>query len=376
MKKIITIIIKEFKQIFRDKGMLPLIFIMPVIQLVILSNAATYEVKNIKFYAVDYDKSGVSRDLITQFTRSSYFELAGHSTDLNEAENQLHLNNIDLIIVIRNDFEKNLTVSGIDNVQFIINAIDGSTAGIINSYAYSILSDFNDKYNDRLVPSSKNRKYETRNSAKINYTNWYNETLNYKTYMVPGILVILVTIIAMFLSAMSLAKEKEIGTIEQLNVSPILKHEMIIGKLIPVMTIGFIELSIGLIISKIAFGIPFRGSITDLYILTFIYLISILSLGILISIIAETQQQAMFLSWFFMVVFILLSGIFTSIESMPVWAQQITKFIPLSYYISSVRNILLKGSSIYELRYNYYVLLIFAVIFSLAAILKFKKVSN
>nr|HPN31399.1 ABC transporter permease [bacterium] len=342
MKKIYAVIIKEFKQIFRDKGMLPLIFVMPLIQLIILTNAATFEVKNISFYAVDYDNSPISREIISKYNGSPYFDFYGSSTNINYAENLMRLNKIKFILVIPDRFEKNLTIENKERIQFIINAIDGSTAGVINAYAFSILTDFKTNMDNNF--NVKSNLYGINGQSAVNHYNWYNETQDYKFYMTPGILVILVTIIGMFLSAMSLAKEKEIGTIEQLNVSPVLKYELIIGKLIPVLIISLFELTFGIIVAKLFFGTPFRGGVINLYSLTVIYLIGVLSFGILISTIAETQQQAMFLSWFFMVVFILLSGIFTAVENMPLWAQTLTKFIPLSYYISSVRNILLKGA--------------------------------
>ena len=173
----------------------------------------------------------------------------------------------------------------------------------------------------------------------------YNKTLNYKTYMVPGILVLLITMITLFLSGMNIVREKEVGTLEQINVTPIKKYQFIIGKLFPFWVIGMGILTIGLIIAKLIFNVPFLGSIAVVYLYTSIYILVILGMGLFISNFTDTQQQAMFIAWFFVVIFILMSGLFTPIESMPQWAQRLTDFNPIKYFIEVMRMVMLKGSS-------------------------------
>jgi len=192
--------------------------------------------------------------------------------------------------------------------------------------------------------------------------------------MVPGILVILVSVIGMFLSAMSIAKEKELGTIEQLNVTPILKHQLIIGKLIPVLIIGLLEFSGGLLIAKFVFAIKIAGSVLLIYAYTTVFLIVMLAFGMLISTLVETQQQAMFLCWFFIVIFILLSGLFTPIESMPRWAQILTDFIPMKYFIQTLRAIILKGAGFKELQTQFAALAGYAIAILSFAYFQYHKV--
>jgi ABC-2 type transport system permease protein len=191
--------------------------------------------------------------------------------------------------------------------------------------------------------------------------------------MVPGILVLLVTMITLFLSGMNIVREKEIGTLEQINVTPIKKHQFIIGKLFPFWIIGFGLLTIGLIIAKLLFNVPIVGSIFLLYSFTSIYLLVILGIGFFISNFTETQQQAMFISWFFTVIFILMSGLFTPIESMPVWAQYITEFNPIKYFVEVMRMVMLKGSNFTDILPQFLKTLAFAIIMNGLAVISYKK---
>jgi len=374
MNVIICIIIKEFKQIFRDKGMLPLIFVMPFIQLVILANAVTFEIKNIKCFIIDNDKSGFSRELTAKFQGNKYFKISGYSSAEIIASNELYSNNSDMVLTIPAYFEKSLTRAEPVKLRLSINAIDGSRAQVIAAYANYIITDFY----GWLIKTGKIYDYKfdkfAENNASIIYTNRYNERMDYKPIMVPGILVILVSVIGMFLSAMSIAKEKELGTIEQLNVTPILKHQLIIGKLIPVLIIGLLEFSGGLLIAKFVFAIKIAGSVLLIYAYTTVFLIVMLAFGMLISTLVETQQQAMFLCWFFIVIFILLSGLFTPIESMPRWAQILTDFIPMKYFIQTLRAIILKGAGFKELQTQFAALAGYAIAILSFAYFQYHKV--
>ena len=202
---------------------------------------------------------------------------------------------------------------------------------------------------------------------------WYNPTLEYKNLMVPGILAVLVTMVGMFLSSMNIVREKEIGTIEQLNATPITKSEFIIGKLFPFWLISLVELAIGLIVGKVIFNIPMIGSLPLLFAFTSIYLLVMLGFGLLISTITHTQQQAMFISWFFLVVFILMGGLFTAIENMPPWAQKITWFNPVAYFIEVLRLVLLKGSSFQDIIRYFGIVGAMALVVNSIAMFNYKK---
>ncbi len=204
---------------------------------------------------------------------------------------------------------------------------------------------------------------------------WYNETLNYKTFMVPGILVMLVTMITLFLSGMNIVREKEIGTLEQINVTPIKKHHFIIGKLFPFLVLGLVLLTVGLIIAKLLFNIPIVGSIGLLYLYTVVYILVVLGIGLFISNFTDTQQQAMFIAWFFMVIFILMSGLFTPIESMPKWAQVLTEFNPIKYFVQVMRMVMLKGAGFTDIYPQLIKTFAYAVLMNGLAVFSYKKVS-
>ena len=197
--------------------------------------------------------------------------------------------------------------------------------------------------------------------------------MNYKYYMVPGILVILVTMVGSFLASLNIVKEKEIGTIEQINVSPVKKYQFILGKLIPFWCLGLIILSIGLTIARLAYGIIPAGSFFTIYVFAAVYLLSILGIGLLISTYSATQQQAMLISFFLMMIFILLGGLYTSIDSMPEWAKAITRINPVSYFIDVMRMVVLKGSGLADIKRHILIVVGFAVVFNGWAILNYRK---
>lgn len=371
MRIIYIILKKEFLQIFRNKSMIPLIFFMPVLQLLVLSNAATYEIKNIKFNIVDYDQSHFSRELISKFTASNYFVLNDVSFSVENSEESFKKNQAKLIIHIPKDFEKNFRSQGLSGVQLVINAEDGSAAGIINNYALNITRDFNI---DMAVESSV--MPEPAPMINIDYSNWYNSELDYITYMVPGILVVLVTMIGTFLSGMNVVKEKEIGTIEQLNVSPIKKYQFITGKLMPFWFIGIGELAFGLLIGIIVFKIPMLGSPLIIFMLASVYMFVVLGMGLLISTLTNTQQQAMFIAWFFLVLFILMGGIFTPVESMPAWAQAIAYFNPVAQFNRAMRMIMLKGSGFKDVLPTLYFFIVYASVMMSLAVWRYRKTES
>lgn len=372
MRTVLFIIQKEFLQIFRNKGMLPIIFVVPIVQLLILVNAATFEMKNIKVSVVDLDLSSSSRKLVSKFEGSPFYEIVQTTFSYDQAMDYMQKNKVDVIIRIPNGFERALVKENHAKVQFAINAINQAVAGLSSAYCSSILIDFNrELLQDWLSPS----QLSGIKNIQTDYSYWYNPKLNYKTYMVPGILVLLVTIIGLLLSGMNIVREKEIGTIEQINVTPIRKIQFIAGKLAPFWVIALFELAFGLTIGKLVFDIPTVGSLWLIFLSGGVYLFVILSVGLLISTITHTQQQAMLVSFFFMVVFILMSGLFTSIESMPDWAQKIDRLNPLMYFIRIMRMVLLKGSAYSDISRDLYSLGIFAVIMSSLAVRRYRKVA-
>ncbi len=370
MRIIKFIIQKEFLQIFRNKGMLPIIFGMPVLQLLILANAATFDIRNVRFHLIDRDQSSSSRLLVEKFVSSDYFILVDRSFSDEQGEEDLKNNNATLVLQIPKNFEKDLVTAGFSKVQFVINAENGNSAALAQSYAANIVTAYAQELQSREISQDGIK------SITVNYSYWYNPDLNYKTYMIPGILVALVSMIGLFLSGMNIVREKEFGTIEQLNVTPIRKHEFIIGKLLPFWIIGLFELALGLVVAKLVFDIPMVGSLWLVFGTAAIYLFLVLGIGLFISTITETQQQAMFIAWFFMVIFMLMGGLFTPIESMPPWAQDTTFFNPIAHFIRIMRGILLKGAGPMDIRFQVVSLTVFAIIMLTLAVLRYRKVND
>lgn len=354
---------------------MPIILVMPMVQLLLLSFAVDYEIKNIKLIFVDQDHSHFSALLQSQFTGSDYFIISGQTGQTQEAKNAIERGTCDLVVIVPPGFEQNLFRGGRADVQLIMNAIDGTKAGLSSSYATGIIRNYTKTLIENYRMRSNMGIAPQYKQIEANYSFWYNPELNYKVYMVPGILVLLVTMIGAFLSSMNIVREKELGTIEQINVTPIKKHHFIIGKTLPFWFIGMFEFAFGLLLARLVFDIPMVGSLYVLFSFAGVFLMVVLGLGLLISTITETQQQAMFISWFFLVIFILLGGLFTAIENMPAWAQYITKLNPVSYFIEVNRMILLKGAGFMDIAVHFAVISGFALAINALAIFRYKKVS-
>lgn len=352
--------------------MWPIIFLMPLIQLLILSNAASFEVKNIKFSYIDNDHSSASRELISKFQASHYFNIAESFQSKKEANIQMQKGNVDVIMEIPNHFERNLITDNKTTLSVSINAIDGVAAGVENVYITQIINSFNQKIKSKLYHYNDNSFVQPQNITIIP-SFWYNNNLNYKTLMVPGILVLLITLLTLFLSSMNIVREKEIGTLEQINVTPIRKYQFIVGKLFPFWFLGLVVLTLGLTIAKLIFDVPILGSIGLIYLFTSVYLLVILGIGLFISNYTETQQQAMFIAWFFLVIFILMSGLFTPIESMPNWAQQITLFNPIRYFVEIIRMVMLKGATFSDITKPFLIISLYAFSINGLAVWSYKK---
>lgn len=367
MRTILIILRKEFLQVKRNRIILPMLFVMPILQLIILGHAANFEVKNLNLFLVDKDQSRLSHDLVSRFTASDYFRIVDSSFDSKEGEDELAKGKVDLIIEIPQNFERDFLSNDKSQLQLKIDAVNGMKAGIAGAYSNNIIQNFNTEN------LTKNTGKLMQLPVDLRYSYWFNPEMEYSTFMVPGILVLLITAIGAFVSAMLLVREKEIGTIEQLNVTPIKKYELILGKLFTFFIIAFLELTLGLIIAKFIFNLQFLGSIWLVYAFTAVYLPVVLGIGLFISTVSNTQQQAMFIAWFFLMIFILMSGLFTPIESMPSWAQKITMFNPVRYFIEFMRMVLLKGSTFSDVKLHFAILLAYGFGINALAIWNYRK---
>lgn len=361
---------KEFRQIFRDKAIVAMIFFLPMAQLMLMPLAADYEVRNINLAVVDHDKSPYSQKLISKIVASGYFRLAGYNASFKEAFGLIESDKADLILEIPHDFERNLIREDHEKLFVAVNAINGTKASLGGSYLGSIIGDFNADIRMQLATPPRFSQFPV---IEVVASNWFNPVLNYKVFIVPGILAILVTMVGGFLSALNIVREKEIGTIEQINVTPIKKHIFILGKLIPFWVLANVVFTIGLLVARFVYGIVPVGSLLTLYAFISVYLLAVLGFGLLVSTFCDTQQQAMFIMFFFMVLFILLGGLFTSIDSMPEWAKLITRVNPVRYMIEVMRMVILKGSSFKDVLPHVGIVSLMALILNSWAILNYKK---
>ena len=361
---------KEFRQIFRNPAILRMIFIMPVIQLLVLPWAADYEIKQINLYVTDHDHSSYSRQLISKITSSGYFNLVKYSNSFQAAMEEVEKNNADIVLEIPSKFEQAVIKENEGALFIAVNAINGVKANLGGAYLRSIIQDFNREVRLKWIQFPR---FSPETTIEVHASNWYNPLQNYKFFMVPGILVILVTMVGSFLAAINIVKEKEVGTIEQMNVTPVKKYHFILGKLIPFWVLGLFILTLGLLVTWLIYGIVPVGSLLTIYIFAAVYLLAILGLGLLVSTVCGTQQQAMLISFFLMMVFILLSGLYTSIESMPDWAQWVTKINPVTYFIEVMRMVILKGSSLADISKHIFIMIGFAIVLNTWAALSHRK---
>jgi ABC-2 type transport system permease protein len=368
MRTILYIIQKEFIQIARDKFLRTAIILIPVIQMVILVYAATFEMKNIRIHFVDQDKSTASADLMQKFSASPFFIPVDLTDDIEAGRENLQRNKAAIVCIIPANFEKDLTLRRIPSIQLLVNSINGSMAELSMAYCNSVIRGYSAE-----LSGDKGMIGSQISTIGIETRHWYNPELDYKIYMAPGILALLVTLIGWMIAALNLVKEKEGGTIEQLNVTPIKKYQFIAGKLLPFLLIGLFDLAFGLTIAWLLFRIPLEGSILVLFFFAAIYLIAVLGIGLFISTISNNQQQVLFISFFFIMIFILMSGLFTAIENMPEWGQKLNVINPLAYFIRVIRMVLLKGAGFAEITRELIAISILAVCTNALAIWRYRK---
>ncbi|RMG79328.1 MAG: ABC transporter permease [Bacteroidetes bacterium] len=372
MRRLLFVVQKEFIQILRNKAILPLMTVVPMVQLILLSFAANNEVTNVRVVVADQDHSTFSRRLIQKIATSDRFIVLPPVGGPAPADALIQAGEADLILLIPPRFESDFFKYQTGALQLSANAINGQQATVGAVYLSAIIGSFNREIASEMpvsalsaAPAGIGLGYET--------AYWFNPDLNFKDFMVPGILGELVTILVMLLTAMNIVREREIGTIEQINVTPLKKWQFILGKMLPFLIIGLILLSVGLVLGKLIFDIPLRGHLGVVFAFCLFNLMAVLGLGLFISNLADTQQQAMFVTFFFVIIFILMSGLFTPIESMPEWAQYLTLPNPIAHFVHVMRSVLLKGSGWSDIAFHFKVTAVMAVLFNGMAILSYRK---
>lgn len=361
---------KEFKQILRNPFMPRMIIIFPMVVVLLLPFAANYEIRNLNLVIVDHDRSPGSRLLAEKITASGYFRLAGYLDSYEEGLTSIENNRADLILEIPPHFEKDLVRERTATVSIAANAVNAIKGGLGSSYLAGIVNDFSGEVRNQWMPP---QLQGSQMSIEIIPHYRFNPHMEYPVFMIPALMVMLLAMLCGFLPALNIVGEKESGTIEQINVTPVNKFNFILSKLIPYWTIGFLVLSISFGAARLFWGLIPKGSLVTIYVFASVFVLSISGFGLVISNHAKTIQQAMFMMFFFVITFVLMSGLYTPVDSMPGWAQLLSRFSPLRYFIEIMRQVYLKGSGLSDLWGHLISLAGFALFFNAWAVLSYRK---
>jgi len=356
--------------VFRQREMVMIIFVMPVIQLLILGYAITLDVKHVRLAVFDEDRSVLSRSLASKFFVSHYFRPA--QVKEAKAATLLSKGQTDILLRIPSHFARDIQSGRRTELELIADAQNPNIAGIAVGYTQGVLRRF---WADELERKLATQPALGKNLRQVSLRAqaYYNPELVSVYYMVPGIVVVLLTVITTLLTALGIVREKEMGTLEQLMVTPLSKAQFLLGKTLPFVVIAFVEMTIALLVGTLWFGIPFRGNLLLLGGTASLFLLTTLGMGLFISTISGTQQQALFFAWFFMVFGMLMSGFFTPIENMPSAVQLLTYLNPLRYFMTIIRAIFLKGSGLHDLAGDILALAVFGMVIFSLALLRFRK---
>lgn len=353
MRAIRFLVKKEFLQIVRDKAMLAQLLFIPFVQLVVLSNAATFTIHQTHVVIVDQDGTTTSRALAARLEGGGQFQVERVTPSAADAERELIERRASMIVNIPAKFEERLVRDHAAPLQLSVNAEEGAVAGLIVGYAQQIIGDFARDESVKLavatheVGGTMDGAAQSRTARMdIRTQSWFNVTRNYKHYMVPAILVSLMTIIGTLVTAQNVAREREMGTLEQLNVTPLTRTEFFAGKLFPAWLTGMLLFCVGLTAGRLIFGIPLRGPVWLVVVAAGVYLTVALGIGLFVSTITRTQQQTMFVAFFLLMIYLLMSGMFTPLESMPQWAQYVGEATPVRHLVWVMRAVLVRGGGV------------------------------
>lgn len=399
---------KEFKQFFRDKFMPKLLIGFPVMAILVIPWVANMQIKQVKINIIDWDKSSITRDLSNKIERSRYFVSANKHTSVkmtdftkqafsfennetkishskqDSSDFQMNLkhciftNECDIIMELPSNFEREFIARNFAHISIYANAIESTKGTLASGYLTNIITDFStSKMAQKSMQTSQNTpQLLTQNHIELLPLYAFNPHLDYKLYMIPALMVMVLTMLCGFLPAFNIITEKQSGSIEQINVTPLPKAIFIISKIIPYWIMGLFVISVCFLLTFIVYGFSSKGGYISIYVIAIAYILVVTGLGLVISNHSNTMQQAMFVAYFFILILLLLSGLFTSVKSMPFWAEILTFFNPLRYFIDALRAIFLKGENLansFWLWWQLIALLAFAFVFNLWAIMAYKK---
>lgn len=365
MQTILVLLEKEFRQFFRNAFLPKIVIIFPMMIMFIIPWVTTMDVRHIGITVVNYDNTQASQRLIKKIDASDYFTLHGITDNFEAALNNLEKGKVDVVVEIPLYWERSIATGSPLKVNISANGVNALKGNLGSQYTVqAVMQTMNELRQEQgLVAQPDNLVVENR----------YNPTLEYRNYMIPALMIMLLIMICGFLPSLNLVGEKEKGTIEQINVSPVSRLTFTLAKLIPYWIIGLVILSIVMLIAKLLYGLSPLGSIGAIYLAAILFIFTISGIGVTIANISNTMQQTMFVMFFFVMIFILLSGLITPIESMPNGAQWVTRFLPPRYFVEIMRSIYLKGTMLNELIMSYIALAIFAIVFNLLAAFTYKK---
>lgn len=346
---------KEFIQIRRNAFLPRLIFIFPIMVMCVAPWVMNMEVKNVNVAIVDLDHSTISTRLVERIRQSDYFTIASHRQSYAEAVSDIEKSRADLVLEIPYNYERDIVNGRHPQLLIAANAVNGMNGSIGASYLSQLVAS----------PSAL--------SKGVGALFLYNSRLDYKVFMIPALMSILMMMLCGFLPALNIVGEKEAGTIEQMNVTPVKKWTFILSKLIPYWTVGMIVLTICFLLSWLVYDIVPSGSLLLLYLSSILLAFIFSGFGLLVSNFSETMQQAIFVMWFFVVCMMLLSGLFTPVSSMPEWAQRLTILNPVRYYVDAMRTVFIRGGGMAGICSQIFALAVFAVVFDLMAMVSYRK---
>lgn len=365
MRRFIILVQKEFLQIKRNSFLPKLIIIFPIIIMLLMPLVMTMDVRNVNVAVVDLDQSTTSHRISSHIDASEYLRLELSTSDYSTAIEALEQGNIDVIVQIPDHFECDMVISTPEHISITANAVNATKAGLGMQYVVQSIAGTLKELSGEKSPHAI--------SELVTVENRYNPTLNYRHYMIPALMIILFILVCGFLPALSIVGEKECGSIEQINVTPVSRFTFILSKLLPYWIIGLFVLTVAMIVAWLVYGLVPVGSVLTIYLGAVLFILSISGLSLTIANFSDTMQQSMFVMFFFIMLFMLMSGLLTPIDSMPEWAQRITIVFPPRYFIDILRSVYLKGTGFAELWSHFVALGIFALIFDTLAALTYKK---
>lgn len=376
MKTLKFLIEKEFKQMFRNPLIPRLIVLFPTMVLLVFPWAVSFEIKNIRVDVVDHSKSVYSKRLTDKIAASQYFILHDTSSDYNAAMLNMENDETDMIVEIPASFDVDLVKRRESGVGVAVNSVNGTQGLLGSNYVMQIVNDFSSELRGELtqtLPPQTRVSFMHLKKMNIVPQYKYNPALDYKKFMIPGFMVLLLTILCGILPALNIVMEKENGTINQINVTPISKMNFILAKLIPYWAVGLVVMIISITLSFLIYGLWPGGGVVAVLISAIVFILSVSGLGIIISNYSETMQQASFLVMFFILILVLLGGMFTPVSSMPAWAQAIAAINPFNYLTTAFRMLYLNGSSLADVSGNLLALGAIAVVLNGWAVFSYKK---